>query len=277
MGLLAFSLTLALAAEPATNAGAVLVTRRSGLTVPQAAELRTQLERALTAAGVPVALEGKALSTRLAGLGVKEPAACNGRRSCVFELGRQLATRHLVSVSISRVEGDSALALELLRVDGEATLAKDSFVVPKGVKDLTALVGPFAEAAKKALAPPPEPVVTAPPPTPPPAVLVPTEPPRTALVEVTPAPTPRSHTAGLVLGGAGVAAAIAGGVLLAVSFATRAPLTTGSGMGDYLRSDSSLTEKEAQARAQQADGTMAAGIGAAAVGAGLLVGGIIAW
>lgn len=274
MSLVALCVALTLgAAEPSIDA--VLITRKTGVTPAQAAELQAQLARALEANQLKVKLSGVGLQSALKKLGVKDASACNGRRSCINELVRQLQATALVSVSVSRIDDETALALELVRLDERLSPVKDSLLLPPGKSALEPLVAAFATKVREALGadaprvvepPPAQPLaaptlVPEPPPTPPPAVFI-----------EAPAPSRAAPTVLAISGGVSLAAGVA---LLIVSVVTRGELNATTTHGGLPAS--SLTEDAAQRKNTESNVLLGTGLGAAVVGAGLATGAILTW
>lgn len=274
MSLVAVSLLWVLGAQP-VEVDAVIITRKSGLNAAQAAELQQKLTRALEVNGLKVKTTGPALQAALKRLGVKDPAACNARRSCIEALAAQLQAPALVSVSVSRVETDTAIALELIREGETQSTVKDSFVAPRAAA-LETFTQVFATRVTELLAPrvaepPPAPVATPKPNLVPPDPAPPPTPP--LVVDTTPPAKNRTVPVALAtVGGLSLAAGIA---LVVVGAVTRGTLA-GQRQPDG-RLVSELDEQTAVQRNAQANVFTGGGIGAAAVGAGLLTGAIITW
>lgn len=262
------------ATPPDVEVGAVLLVRRTGLTVPQGRELETLIVRGLESGGVNVKLKGQPLADALKRLGVKDTAACAGRRSCVTELVAQLGLPSIVTVNLSRLDAETAAALEW-SPPGSATPLKDAFVIEPGAKSLAEPLKGFAERIRVALRPPPEPppVVTDAPTASAKVALVPA--PAVAPPVVVAAEPARSHAPALVVGGLGVGSVLGGVALIVVSAVMRAEVSKTDTSGG-LRT-STLREEDAVALNSSANVNLGVGIGLGAAGAALLTGAVVAW
>ncbi len=277
-----------LAAEP--PAVTLLVTRRTRVAPAEAQGLANEVATHLVALGVPLALEPAAAAKKLARLGVADTAACAGRKLCIAELGRQLGAAWVIAASVSRVEGDRSLGLELVRASDESVAAKDSIFLPGALKPTADQLTAFGAAVRTALGleVTPEPKKDE---GDAPRVETPKEAPRTAPVaEATPAPAavpavvlpaeppapPKSHVSGAVLGGGAVLALAASGALAWLGLSTRASLAQGQ-PGPDGRVLSSLSGSEATSRAQTASVELGAAGLAGALGLGLGVAAAVAW
>lgn len=271
MGLVATLLPALLAADPST---AAVLARRTNVSGAEANSLAAQAAAALSADGVPM-LPDAELARRLTRLGLKDASTCGGKTACLTEVGRQLKLDWLVSVSVSRLENDRSVALELLKLSAGTVVEKESLLLPAKTKLTADLLEGFSQRVKLALGlvtpppveppkPPDAPVVTKLEPVKPPDVVIPAPPP------------PRSHRTSFVLGGAAVAALGTAAALLAVGLSTQASLSTGTSNPDgRLRSE--LTGSEAQARANAAGLQLGLAGAAAAVGAGLGTAAVVTW
>lgn len=263
-------LLLSLSLSATVDVDAVLITRKAGLTATQAAELQDRVVKALDENGVKVKLSGAALNAALKRLDVKDTSACNGRRSCVQELARQLNATALVGLSVTRVDKETALALELIPTGDAPSTVKDGFIAPPGKEPLAPLVQGFATRIREHLAPEPAPT---PPVAATPNLVPPPQPP--PLVDVTPPAPERSRTTPVVLATLGGVSLAAGIALVIVGAVTRGTLNATEPVGSFR--GSTLDEATAFQRNTEANVATGAGIGAAAVGAGLLTGAIITW
>ncbi len=276
---------LVTSADPAPPGVVVLVSRRTA--VPQAVgrELAAQVATLLGKAGIPLASDAEAVTRRLARLGVKDTAHCNGRKVCVAEVARQLEAPWVVALSVSRIESDRSLALELIRAEDVAVVAKDSVVLAKTDKLTAELLAGFVDKARTALGlvpPAPEPVVTPtvtpdkpPPDAPVQTALTPTPPPVVPPPVVPPPAPEKSHTASWVLGGAGVAALGAATAMLVLGLSSRAALARGQSAGD--RTLSELTEPQAVQLNTRSNVELGVAAGAGALGLGLGTAAVLVW
>lgn len=270
-------LALWLLGAEARPAAVVLVTRRTAVTPAQANALAAECWEGLRAGGVPLALEPAATLKQLARVSVKDSASCNGRRACVAELGRQLKADYVVALSVSRLDADTSVALELVRVADEGVVEKDSLLLSK--KAALDVAG-FAAKVKAVLlpeAPPPPPEEEKPrpaPDAPTEAKLVPrdVQPPPA----VPPPEPPRTHAASFVLGGVGVAALAAGAVLLGVGLSQRTALEQGA-PGPDGRARSPLTGAQAAAMNGSSSALLGVSVGALAAGVGLGTAAVFTW
>ena len=252
---------------------ALLVGRRTSVTQADAQLLSQKISTQLSAAGVPLKLDADAARANLSRLGLKDASACNGRKACVTELGRQLGVTLVMVLSLSQVGNDRSIALELLRVEDGMVLEKEALILPTGtdVKDeeLSAFFGrvrkqvvvedrPVVEAPVKVS----EPVLPVLPPTP------------LVIAPAAPAP-PKSHVGSFVLGGVAVAALAVATGLLVSGLNTRADAYRTTEIDGTLRSPYAASEVQRRA----AGGSVALGIagGAAALGLGLGTAAVITW
>ncbi|MDX2009482.1 MAG: hypothetical protein SFW67_04795 [Myxococcaceae bacterium] len=202
-----------LAADPAPPTSVVLLSRRTSVAVAEANALTARLAAALEAAGVSLSTPPDAASAALKRLGFPDSSSCSGKRECLVELGRQLQVEWVFAVSVTKVEKDRSVGVELIHVTDGTSPEKDAVVLaPKA--DLTPdLLAGFSKRVLDRWNPrradtPAVVAVTPAEQTPPPLDLPPPPPP--------PVPeAPRSHVASWVLGGIGAAALVASGVFLA--------------------------------------------------------------
>ena len=262
---------LTLAAPSEGEQTVVLVARRTAVSPPVARALVADASSLLQAAGVPVAMTPDNALQQLTRVSVKDTASCNGKRACLAELGRQLNVPWVVLLSVAAIDQELSLGFELLRVSDETVVETDSLLLPrKGKLEAGQLAG-FAGRVKARLVPvaavdtPLEPKLT-PKEVEPPVALPPP-----------PLPPPeRSHVTSFILGGAGVAALLAGGALMIVGAAARAPLTAGERAPDG-RVRSSLTFAEAEQLNASTTPLFIGGLGALAAGAGLGTAAVLTW
>jgi hypothetical protein len=239
----------------------VLVTQRTEVSEKEGLALAVEAQRQLAAAGVRVDSTAGALK-QLAKLSFADTSACDGRKVCVTELGRQLSVEVVVGLSVADLEDDRAVSFEALRIRDGVVLAREQLVFPRK-KGLPAK-GLLAFAAALLAPAPPEP----PPEPPPPSValdtpVLPPQPPVLTPQVTAPAlmvvePVAPSRTVPIVALSAAGAATVVGVVLLAVHLVNRNALAPQQGV---LR----LTYPEALAARDRANGTLVG----AAVCAGL--------
>lgn len=211
------ALLLALAAEPTT---ATILVRRTAVPQVEAERLMDKLTRRLA---VPGLLEYAESQKRLGAVALKDGTTCGGKSDCHVELARQLRVEWLVLVSVSQIAQDQSLALELFQVSTQAVVENESVLLPKRGEVPGEVLEGFSARVTKRL----EPVVVKPPVDAPVVVSVVPEPKPVAPVLVAEVPVARSHAAGLVVGGLGVAALGVGVGLLINGLAMRAPLSSG--------------------------------------------------
>jgi hypothetical protein len=203
----------------------VVVSRRTGTTSPKSLEVASVVAKALTNAGVPSTIAPEDLST------------CAGKKPCLVEKGKAKGVPAMVLLDVGAVLGEGVGKLEVVSVDefgkkivsvdaegkadeiGGALVAKVPVLVKPlkellGIKDAPAIVTKVEEPKKdpvktEAVKTEPAKVVVAspdlPPPPPPPALEVKDEGPGFFT-------TPR--IVGLSAVGAGIGAAVVGGVFL---------------------------------------------------------------
>lgn len=279
------ALVLGLLVQAGDASLAVVVGRRTSVTPADAHGLARSVSAQLAGRQVPLKLDADASRAALVRLGVKDAAACSGRKACLTELGRQLGVAWLVSLSVAQVGSDRSLALDLLQVSTGAIAEREAVILAPGATLAADAFSAFAERVRQrvapAAAPPPvvdRPVVEAPPP-PPPLVSPPvvTPPASTAAVQVAPSTPepPRSRAAPVVLGIAAGASLVAAGVLVASGLAARSEAYRTERVGDEQRSP--YTASEVQARAGAANGQLgvAGGVGAVALGLGVAM--VLTW
>jgi hypothetical protein len=199
-----------LAADPVAPSAVVLLGRRTTVTAAEATALTRSVATSLEANGLTLSLPPDAATAALKRLSFPDTATCGGKRECLVELGRQLEVQWVFAVSVTRVEKDRSVGVELIRVDDGTSPERDAVILsPKAELTVDLLAG-FSSRVKARWAPPvpdtPTVVVTTPK-EPPPVDLPPPPPP--------PAPeAPRSHVASYVLGAAAGGALIASGIFL---------------------------------------------------------------
>jgi hypothetical protein len=280
MGALTLVVSALLAAD-VSNGVVVVVGRRTDVTVADANAVAADVSRALATGKVPVSHDAAAFAKRLLKLGVKDTSSCAGKKQCIAELARQLQAPWSVALSLSRVDAERAVALELIRTSDQAVVARESLVLARTDKLTPELLIAFVDKVRVALGLAPEPKppeeVKGPPTDapvearvlPPPPLVPPPAPP----VEVAvPAAPPRSHTVPIVLGSASATALVAGVVLTVLSVSTRARLTPANGqtLSDY-------TGSQALALNQRANVELEGAAAAGAVGLGLGITALALW
>lgn len=263
---------LTLTAPPESEQAVVLVARRTAVTPAAARTLVADTSSLLEAAGVPVAMTPDKALQQLTRVSVKDTASCNGKRACLAELGRQLKVPWVVLVSLASIDQELSLGLELLKVSDETVVETDSLLLPRKGKLDAALLSGFAGRVKARLVPVVEPK---------PVADAPVEPkliPKVVEEERLPpiAPPPRSHVPSFVLGGAGVAALLAGGALLVFGAVARGPLTAGE-PGPDGRVHSTLSYPQAAQLNASTTPFFIGGIGALVAGAGLGTAAVLTW
>lgn len=263
---------LTLTAAPEGEQAVVLVARRTAVTPAVARALVADASSLLEAAGVPVAMAPDKALQQLARVSVKDTASCNGKRACLAELGRQLKVPWVVLISVASIEQELSLGFELLKVSDETVVETDSLLLARKDKLDAALLSGFAGRVKGRLVPVVEPKPVADVPLE--AKLVPRP---TEEQTLPPPPLPeRSHVPSLVLGGAGVAALLAGSALLVIGAVTRGPLTAGT-PGPDGRIESGLTYPQAAQLNASSTPLFLGGLGALVAGAGLGTAAVLTW
>ena len=130
---------------------AVVVTRRSGMSVSQAEAVGDVVVEFLKKEGLTVLMGPKDGAKQLAVLGVKDSADCDGKRPCVAGLGRVLRAAVVVGVEVAELEGSLAVNLEAVETDRADRLAqKDALVAMKTYSaDLEPTLSAFAAALRE--------------------------------------------------------------------------------------------------------------------------------
>jgi hypothetical protein len=126
------ALLLSMALHASAPHASVLVSRRTSLSPAEANALAQRICKHLAAFAVPLDLDADAARASLGRLGLNDAAQCNGRKACVTELGRQLGSTHVLSLSVSQVGVDRSIALELLLIDDATVLEREAIVVSRG-------------------------------------------------------------------------------------------------------------------------------------------------
>lgn len=290
MGLaLVATLPLLLAADPSVS---VTLGRRTSVGAADAAAVTGVVWKSLDAAAVPV-LPAAETTQRLARVRQKDATRCNGKPACLKELLKALDVPWLVLVSVAQVAGDKSLSMELLDAASGTVVEVESLVLPSWKDVKPELLEPYATRVLARVAPPPPVVATKPADAKPgdgkpadgkPAdgtpgdaplatTLTPKDPPPPALPPEVPA---KSHAASWVLGGVGLAALAAAGVMLGLGLSSHASLSQGVAQPDgTVQSD--LTGAQAQARASTATLQLGIAGGAAAAALGLGTAAILTW
>jgi hypothetical protein len=272
LGLIAVAL---LSAEPPPTS-VVLLGRRTGTSVAEAGTLTAKVASALLDNGVPVSMSGASATSALKRLGFPDASACAGQRACLVELGRQLGVAFVFSVTVTRIEKDRSVGVELVSVADGMSPEKDAVLLPPKAELTPDLLAGFATRVKERWQPAsqaPPPVVLAPAvePVRPPDVLPPPPPPPPPEPEA-----PRSHVASWVFGASAAAALVASGVLLGSGLVTRDRLFE-PGTDALGRQVSRFTFEEATARNGQANTAfiLSAALGGLAAALGLTA--VILW
>jgi hypothetical protein len=214
-------LALALSALVSTTHAAapqawVVLSRRTGITGPKALAAAADVSSKLKGVPVPATVD--------------DLTSCKAKRVCLIEAARKKQVAVLVTVEVGAVLDDATLRVEGLSIDEDGkslgTVEADGPLAGLVAKAEPKLSGEFSTTLRSTLGlvPPPQPkveptpVVVAPLVTAPP----PQEPTPASAVTVAPAVTAEAkpgfgagRIAGLVVGGAGVAALAVGGVFLA--------------------------------------------------------------
>ena len=271
---------------PPATVAAVLA-RRTGVPAADASALLSQLGAALAEAGLPMMPPGE-LELHLARLGLADGTPCKGKTSCLSELGRQLQVAWVVMISLSELEGERSVGLELLEVNTELILERDALLLGGRAKLKPELLEPFVARALKhtgAVGSPPPVVATreelktfSPKPgAPPPQALLPPPPPPPAsgFLEL-PLASPRSHARGAVLATAGGVLLATGAVLLGVGLTANGRLSEGTPGSDG-RVRSPLTATQAQALAREATLELSLCAAGALAGLGLGTAALVTW
>ena len=223
------------AESPHASEVAVLVVRRTSITLDEARGYTEATVAALRAAGVAVEDPAETLR-RLKALGVADPTVCVGRKVCVLELARQLEVGAVVAISAAALQQERSVALDAIRTEGGASMAKDAAVLkagepllPESLKAIARALAAAFPARPAPVEPPPKKddtpladtrtVTPGPAPKDEPRVVVDAPPPL-------PEPEPASHAAAFVTGGFAVAAAVTAVALGAVALSMRSQATS---------------------------------------------------
>lgn len=256
-------LLLALTAEPTTTA--TILVRRTAVTPAEATALMTRVTQRLAMPGL---LDFTESQRRLSNLALKDATTCGGKADCHAEVGRQLEVSWLVLVSVSQIAQDQSLALELFNVATEQVLERESLLLPKRGEVPSVMLDGFAERVSARVQPPKQvdvPVVT---------TLVPPVDLQQPLLP--PAPAPRSHVGGIVLGVAALAALGAGVGLLVNGLGTHAKVTQGT-PGEDGRVYSDLSGSQARSLNDAASLQFGLAGGAGALGLALGATAVVVW
>ncbi len=274
--------TALLAAEGGATSTTTLLVRRTTVAPAPASALTREAAGLLEKGGLPMTVSPEVAVRGLAKAGVVDSATCNGKKACVAELGRQVGVAWVVAVSISQVEGDRSLALELVQVSDATVAARDSVLLVPGATLTAEALAAFAQRAAQVVgvAPPRESApgsvapVTPPGPADAPVVtpLTPTEAP-VAVVVAAPAV---AHTGSLVLGSVGGAVLVASVASLVLGLTGRAALSAGprDAQGQV---HSTLSGGDAQALSDRANLQLGLAGAGAAVAAGLGAAAFFTW
>ncbi len=254
-------------------AAAVLVGRRTSLSAPDAQVLAQTISTHLVSAKVPIKLDADAARSSLARLGLKDASACNGRKACVSELGRQLAAAYVISLSLSEVGSDRSIALELLRVEDGVVLEKEALILAPGAVIAADQLASFSTRVLTQFGLGDRPVVEAPPPVKVPEPVVRVDPP--VIIAPLPPPPPKSHVSSFVLGGAGVVALGVATGLLVSGLNGRAEAYRTTEVDGVMRSPYTASEVQRRAAAGGVQLGLAGGLAAAGLGLGAAA--VITW
>lgn len=217
---------------------------------------------------------------RLARLGLRDATSCKGKASCLAEVGKQLQVNWLVMVSVSELEGDRSLGLELLEVATERVVERDA-VLLAGKTPVTGelLEGFVAHTLTHAGEPKPATPIVASTPTTLFPKDAPTEP------DLSPPPPPRveplgpfqpAHTRSVVLLSTGGVLLAGAAVLLGFGLTMNAKLSAGE-VGPDGRVRSSLTSSEATAVATTTSVELGTAGAAAVLALALGTVGVLTW
>ena len=255
---------------------AVLVGRRTSVSQADAVLLSNTISGHLKAAKVPLKLDADAARASLAQLGIKDASACNGRKACLTELGRQLSAPYVLTISLSQVGSDRSVALELLRVSDGVVLEKEALILATGALITADQLAGFSARVVTQLSLGDRPVVE-PPPVKEPMVIAPVvkDPPPPPIVIAPVAPPPKSHVTSFVLGGAAVVALAIGTGLLVAGLNDRAEAYRTTEQEGSLRSPYSASEVQRRAAAGGVELGIAGGLAAAGLGLGTAA--VITW
>ncbi|MDP3506158.1 MAG: hypothetical protein Q8S33_37815 [Myxococcales bacterium] len=250
----------------------VLLGRRTGTSVAEGGALTAKVASALSAHGVSVSMNPVEASAALKRLGFPDASRCSGQRACLVELGRQLGVAWVVSVSVTSIKQERSVGVELIAVADGSSPEKDAVLLLPKAELTPDLLASFASRVKNRWTPieQPPPMVALAEPTVALEVSHPVE------LPTPPAPEPRTQAASWVLGGAGLAALVASGVLLGSALVTRGGIYE-PGTDSLGRRVSSLTFEEATARNMQANTAFifSAALGALAAVLGLTA--VVLW
>lgn len=270
-------LALVLSAAAVEPQAVVLVTRRTGLSVADSDALSRELSRQFVAQRVPLKMDADASRAAFNRLGLKDSAACDGKKRCIVELAHQLGTPWVISLSFARLGSDLSIGLELLRESTGAVVEKDALIVASGATPTAEQIEPFSRKLREVLGSTIAPVVDVPvvvaPPVEKPVKLTPEVPVNPPVVIVAPV-APKGHGASIGLGVGAAASVIAGVTLIIVGVTQHADLQPVQS-GAELRSKYSASK--AVELANGADTALGTGIGLGVLGLALGTGAVIAW
>lgn len=255
-------------------AAAVLVGRRTSLSAADAQVLAQTISKHLVSAKVPIKLDADAARSSLARLGLKDASACNGRKACVSELGRQLSAAYVISLSLSEVGSDRSIALELLRVEDGLVLEKEALILAPGATITADQLASFSTLVLTRFGLGDRPVVEAPPPVKVPEPVVRADLPPVIIAPLPP-PPPKSHVSSFVLGGAGVVALGVATGLLVAGLNGRAEAYRSTEVEGVQRSPYAASEVQRRAAAGGVQLGLAGGLAAAGLGLGTAA--VITW
>lgn len=247
----------------------VVLSRRTGITGPKGLAAATEVSSKLKGVPVPATVD--------------DLTSCKAKRVCLIEAARKKQVAVLVTVEVGAVLDDATLRVEGLSVDEDGkslgTVEADGPLAGLVAKAEPKLSGDFSTTLRTTLGlvPPPQPKVE-PPPVVAPLVTAPPpqEPPPAPTVTPAPAVTAEAkpgfgagRIAGLVVGGAGVAALAVSGVFLAQA-------SSGAGQVKALCPEAQCSKPEAftaynQAAQAQNLGVVLSVAGGVALAAGAVV------
>src|SRR5512146_425978 len=118
----------------------VMVTRREGLGVLEAAQLADRMAEALRSAKVPVV---PPTETERA-LGHDVALGCRGKPACVAGLARQVGASAAIGIEAAVLFGEWVLRLELVDARGPLLLDRPTVLPPDRLQELDLALGEFA-------------------------------------------------------------------------------------------------------------------------------------
>jgi hypothetical protein len=249
------------------NRLAVVVSRRTGLTVGRGLELADAVAQALEANGLAVTLRASDAAAALARAAVPDTAGCEGEPGCLSRLAGRLQVRVVVGVGLAQVVDDVAVRLLAVPSGSGLRLADSTFILEAGPGGLTRQVAPFARQLTAALEtlplaqPQPAARLTLPSPG------VPSQ----APAALAPSPSSPSRVPLYLAGGGALAFAGAGVGFLAVGLHQKGRLEDSQRLLPNGTVTSSLTQAEARSLRDVANRDLAIGVTSVALSAGLVM------